>query len=390
MIDFTAVPIIDNHCHPIEPAKATLDAESLAREFYHGMGDLPRPPLKAKLWGATDELRSHFAGMGVVQTLVCRLSKLLGCPAQLETVADERNRRTAESFDSYIGLLYEDAGIVGTVLDSDLARDDPALALLPGRIMRLFQMGPTLLRLLKESDSYRELQQGYHDALDRAVRQEGFVGVKSHLAEEVGFGVQPVSQHEAEAAFPAARAGNLEAYQKLYVAAFASTLLQCQELGVPVHLHSGMTGGLWNGPIHNADPFLLLPFLRRPEFLRTRVVLLHGAYPWIQHAALVAHALPHVWVDMSWTTPWASLRLPDCYRDLLGVAPLSKIMIGSGGHGTPEIAWLAATTAKLTLAEVLGDAARQGLLTQRQAEGIGRMILHDNAARLYGMSALSA
>jgi predicted TIM-barrel fold metal-dependent hydrolase len=152
-----------------------------------------------------------------------------------------------------------------------------------------------------------------------------------------------------------------------------------------MHIHTGMTGGLWSGPLHDADPFLLVPLLRQPEYLRTIVVLLHGAHPWIQHASAVAHSLPHVWVDMSWTTPWTSLRLVEGYREVIGVMPLSKVMVGSGGHGTPEIAWLSAKTAKIALKEVLGDAVRLDLLDQARAEEIGHMILHDNAARLYGL-----
>jgi predicted TIM-barrel fold metal-dependent hydrolase len=66
--------------------------------------------------------------------------------------------------------------------------------------------------------------------------------------------------------------------------------------------------------------------------------------------------------------------------------PLSKLMIGSGGHGTPEIAWLSAKTAKIALKAVLEDNLRMGLLEQQQAEEVGRMILHDNAARLYGLT----
>jgi predicted TIM-barrel fold metal-dependent hydrolase len=66
-------------------------------------------------------------------------------------------------------------------------------------------------------------------------------------------------------------------------------------------------------------------------------------------------------------------------------APLSKIVIGSGGHGSPEIAWLAALTAKTALTEVLGDATRLGLMAPKHAEAAARMILHDNAARLYGL-----
>jgi hypothetical protein len=64
--------------------------------------------------------------------------------------------------------------------------------------------------------------------------------------------------------------------------------------------------------------------------------------------------------------------------------PLSKLIIGSGGHGIPEIAWLSAKTAKIALKEVLEDNVKRSLLGFHQAKQIGRMILHDNAARLYG------
>ncbi len=386
MLNFKNVPVIDHHSHPFELEKATLDPESLARVFFHGIGDIPKEGVKkARLWGATDDLRHHVRHMGVVQTMVCQLSKLLGCPAELEAVAAERNRRTSENFPAYAKLLYEDAGIVGSVLDTGLPKNDPLIDLIPGRIMRLFQMDPLIDKLLEQSESYRELLPEYCAKLDRAIRQDGLIGVKSHLAEQVGFGAQEVSDAEAESIFPSAKAKNSEAYKKLYVAIFTATLLQCQDLRIPMHLHSGCTGGLWNGPISNADPFLLVPLIRQPKFLPTRIVLLHAGYPWLQHAAELAHALPHVWVDMSWTTPWISLRIVECYKDVIGIAPLSKLTVGSGGHDTPEIAWLAAKTAKIALAEALGDIVRLDLMIPKQAEKIGRMILHDNAARLYGL-----
>jgi len=386
MLDFTANPVIDNHSHPFDLAKAKMDFEALARVFYHGMGDIPLAGVKrARHWGASDDLRHHLLHMGVVQTLVSQLSKIFGCQAELEAVALERNRRTSESFADYAKFLYEDGRIVGSVVDSGLPKNDPLLSLVPGKIMRLFQMDPHIDRLLRESASFPEFLQKYKENLNRAVKEEGFVGVKSHLAELVGFGVEPVAESEAEALFPGAKANHYEAYQKFYVAIFTATLLQCQELGIPLHLHSGLTGGLWKGPISNADPFLLAPFISQPPFLQTRIVFLHGGFPWIQHAAELAHALPHVWVDMGWTTPWISLRMAECYRELIGIAPLSKLMVGSGGHDTPEIAWLAAKTAKIALQEALGDAVRLGLIVQKKAEKVGRMILHDNAARLYGL-----
>ncbi len=386
MIDFTGFPVIDNHCHPCEPDKANLDSEALAREFFHGMGDIPKPEVKkARFWGVTDGLRYHFPNMGVVHTMVCQLAKVLGCSAELEAVAFERNRRTSQSFEAYAQLLYKDAGIHTTVIDSGLPKNDPLFNLTPGKILRLFQMEPVIQKLLNQSGSYQELLRSYQESLDRSIKQDGFVGVKAHLAEQVGFGVDLVSEAEAKTIFPAARGGDSNAYKKLYVAIFTVTLLQCQELGVPVHLHSGFTGGLWDGPILNADPFLLASLLRRPEFLKTKIILLHAGYPWTKQAGQLAHAFPHVWVDMSQVTPWASLSIVECYRDVIAWAPLSKLTIGSGGHGTPEIAWLSAKTAKIALGEVLGDAVRLGLMASKHAEEAGRMVLHDNAARLYGL-----
>lgn len=387
VIDFGDVSFIDHHCHPYEPGKAVLDAGSLAKEFFHGMGDLPDPAIpKARHWPTTDGLAYHLQQTGVVHTLVCQLSKLFDCPPDLEAVADERNRRTRPGFADYVKYLYEDAKIEATVLDTGLADNDPLLDLIPGRKLRLFKLEPVFEKLLGTSDSYRRLQQDYLDDLERGVREAGLCGVKAHPAEEVGFGLEPVWQDAAEAAFAGAKHGDPAARKTLYAAVFTATLLACRELNVPVHVHSGFTGGLWSGPIHDADPFLLAPFLRQHSFLQTKVVLLHAGYPWSKQAGQLAHALPHVWVDMGQITPWASLRIVECYQDVMAWAPLSKIVIGSGGHGTPEIAWLAAKTARVALAEVLGRGVRLGLIARRTAERTGKMILHDNAARLYGLA----
>ena len=382
MIDLTTFPVIDHHCHPYDPDKAILEPELLAREFFHGMGDIPNQKVP-KAWGATEELRHHFRNMGIVNTMVCQLSRVFNCPADLDAVAHERNRRASDDFAAYVRLLYEDAGIVGTVLDTGLPKNDPLLDLIPGTKLRLFQFEPPLQKLLRKAESYQELLQDFQASLEQSIKEDGFIGVKAHLAEHVGFGTMPVWEDEAMSIFPHAKAGNADAYKKLYTAVFTATLLQCQELGVPVHLHSGFTGGMWNGPIHNSEPFLLAPFLSQTEFLKTKIILLHAGYPWTKQAGQLAHAFPHVWVDMGQVTPWASLRIVECYRDVMAWAPLSKIVIGSGGHGSPEIAWLAALTAKIALTEVLGDAVRLGLMAAKPAEVAARMILHDNASRLY-------
>jgi predicted TIM-barrel fold metal-dependent hydrolase len=388
MVDFTHCSVVDNHCHVLEIEKTTIEPIWLAREFFHGLGDIPTPGVsKAKLWGASDDLNFHFPHMGVVLAAVCQLAKLFGCPAELEAVTAARNRRTAEAgLGGYAKMLYEDAGIVASVMDSGLPINDPILDLTPGRKLRLLQMDPLVKKLMATCDSYGGLLRGFQDCVDRAVRQDGFVGIKSHPGELIGLGTPPVEADEAERNYPAAKAGDGEAFRKLYMALWLATMLQCQELKIPLHIHTGHTGGLWNGPIAQTDPYLLVPVLRQPRFLQTRLILLHAGHPWIQHAGAMAHSFPHVWVDMGWTTPWNAQRIVELYRDVISMAPLSKIMIGSGGHGSPEVSWLAAKTAKIALGAVMTDAARLGLMSAKDAERTGRMILHDNAARLYGLA----
>ncbi|MFH1032170.1 MAG: amidohydrolase family protein [Chloroflexota bacterium] len=382
MIDLASLPVFDHHCHPYDPAKAVLEPWLLAREFHHGMRDIPSDKAP-NTWGMSEELRYHFKNMGVVNTMVCQLARVFKCPAELDVVTQERNRRASADFAGYARFLYEDAKIVGTVLDTGLPKNDPLLNLIPGKKFRLFQVEPLLQKLLTKAESYQELLREFQENLEQSVKKEGFIGVKVHLAEQVGFGVMPVLKDEATSIFPQAKTGNANAYKKLYTAVFTAIMLQCQELGVPVHLHGGFTGGMWNGPIYDSDPFLLAPFLRRPEFLKTKLVFLHAGYPWTKQAGQLAHTFPNVWVDMSQVSPWASLLIAECYRDVMAWAPLSKIVIGSGGHGTPEIAWLAALTAKIALTEVLTDAVRLGLMASKSAEEAARMILRDNAARLY-------
>ena len=155
MPDFTKCLVVDNHCHVLEPEKQTVEPIWLAREFFHGMADIPNPgAVKSKLWGATDDLLFHIPHMGVVLTAVCQLAKLFGCKPQLGVITTERNRRTADAgLAGYAKMLYEDAGIVASVMDSGLPINDPILDLTPGRKLRLLQMDPLVRKLLDSCGS---------------------------------------------------------------------------------------------------------------------------------------------------------------------------------------------------------------------------------------------
>ena len=163
MLDFTSCPVVDNHAHTLDPKTQTLEPIWLAREFFHGMADTPAAGVaQAKLWGASEELQLHFRHMGVVLTAVCQLATLFKCEPTLEAVTAERNRRTATlGLGGYAKQLFEDAGIVASVMDSGLPLNDPIFDLTPGRKLRLFQMDPLVQKLLKSCDSYTELLRSF-------------------------------------------------------------------------------------------------------------------------------------------------------------------------------------------------------------------------------------
>ena len=59
-------------------------------------------------------------------------------------------------------------------------------------------------------------------------------------------------------------------------------------------------------------------------------------------------------------------------------------MLGTGQHWYAEMVWLAAFIAKKALARVMKQFAEDGLLSERQAKASARMVLSENALKLYG------
>ena len=145
---------------------------------------------------------------------------------------------------------------------------------------------------------------------------------------------------------------------------------------LPLHLHTGF--GDRDLDLRLADPLHLRPLLERG--LEARLVLLHASYPYTRHAAYLASVYPNVYVDLSLVSPLlAGPALTRALEDLLGQAPVTRLLYGSDAWGIPDWLWLAARATRRALAEALAwlPAAEQTWTAQR--------ILHDNAAELYSL-----
>jgi len=147
---------------------------------------------------------------------------------------------------------------------------------------------------------------------------------------------------------------------------------------LPVQVHCGFgDSDLW---LPRSDPGWLKPLVER--FRDTTFVLLH-CYPFVREAGWLAHAYGNVCFDLSLTIPHVA-RPAEALREALELAPVSKLLYASDAARTPELYLLASLWWRDALAAVLPE-----LLAPEDVEPAARMILRENALRVYRLPAAS-
>jgi hypothetical protein len=161
-------------------------------------------------------------------------------------------------------------------------------------------------------------------------------------------------------------------------------------LGMAVHIHciSG-AGGFYRQS--GSNPLLLEAVFNDPALRKTNFVVVHGGYPFTKEMGSLM-SKPNVYADFSAQTFFAYPReLSDILRNWLESYP-DKILFGTDAFSFGpevdwgEVAWLSNTTARQALALALTGMINDGEISRERALELARMVLHDNAAKLYGFS----
>ena len=171
---------------------------------------------------------------------------------------------------------------------------------------------------------------------------------------------------------------------------FRATAQEAGALGLAVHIHTG-TGSEPYFHIGGSDPLLLEPFLNDEALRGTRFVLLHGGWPFARQAGVMLQK-PNVYLDFSAQTFLRSTRaLSQVLEEWLAWYP-EKVLFGSDAYSedTPlanweEKVWLATRTAREALSLALTRMIEDGQVTRARAEELARLVLRENALRLYGL-----
>jgi predicted TIM-barrel fold metal-dependent hydrolase len=137
---------------------------------------------------------------------------------------------------------------------------------------------------------------------------------------------------------------------------------------------------------------MLLESVFNDETLReTRFVMLHGGWPFEREAGVML-IKPNVYADFSSQTFLRSTRaLSTVLEEWLEWYP-EKVLFGTDAYpdDTPlanweEKLWLTTRTSREALALALTRMMEAGQITRSRAEELARMVMRENALRLYGL-----
>jgi predicted TIM-barrel fold metal-dependent hydrolase len=178
-------------------------------------------------------------------------------------------------------------------------------------------------------------------------------------------------------------------YKTLQDYIFRHIAAECGRLGMAVHIHT-MAGAGSYFDISGANPLLLESVLNDPGLRKTRFVMLHGGWPFTREIAPLLEK-PNAYLDYS----NQSLLLPPAtlaatLREWLEFVP-EKVMFATDAYpysdemGWEESGWVAAHRGRQALTIALEAMMRDGEISRDQALALARLVLRENARKLYGL-----
>jgi len=177
-------------------------------------------------------------------------------------------------------------------------------------------------------------------------------------------------------------------YKALQDFLFYYVAREAGQLGMAIHIHciSG-AGGFYRQS--GSNPLLLETAFNDPSLRKTNFVVVHGGYPFTKEMGQLL-SKPNVYADFSAQTFFLYPReLSETLRSWLEFYP-DKVLFGTDAFAFGpavdwgELAWLSNTTARQALALALTGMMNDGEFTRERASELARMVLRENAIKLYG------
>ncbi len=230
-----------------------------------------------------------------------------------------------------------------------------------------------------------------------AQKRAGAPAIKFEAAylRPLNFGPQTDSEDETEARniySKYVRGGSPSRAESLRVQNFLFRRIarEAGRIGLAVHIHTGQGCGNYFD-LAGARPTELESILDDPSLRSTTFVLLHGGAGPYTHEVAVLLSKPNVYADFSEQDALIPPRaLSAVLREWLEWYP-EKVLYGTDlAPGAPEQDWdvigySTNLTARRALAIALTGMLNDGEITRARASELARMVLRENAMKLYGL-----
>jgi predicted TIM-barrel fold metal-dependent hydrolase len=372
--DFSALSVVDNHLHPY-----VIRHEGSRYAPLNSFLGMP---------GEDEAALAHRDAMLYQRWATRQLAAFLGVEPFPEVVAEARAAQGDER--AWAERLFRDQNIEALVVDTGYPQPPVDMtgyaAMTPAQILTIYRIEPAIKVLLDEGVGWDEFVRRFDEGIERAIRDDGYLGLKSIIAYRTGLEIDIA--HESDEAGRAglkqalANANDVFASKALRDHLLLRALRHAVALRVPFQIHTGI--GDRDIVLERCNPALLNPVLKREPYRDARVILIH-TYPYVAEASWMAAALPNVWMDLSEGVPFALTAADRIFATALELAPINRILYGSDAFAGPEQIWLGARIAKAALARVFTDLLHKDLVTEEDARDAARAILAGNARVLYGV-----
>ena len=372
-----AVALVDHHVHPALATDLSLgELEELITE-----SDRPAPP------GVT----RFDSQLGLAIRRWC--APVLGLPASAPAQAYTDRRRELGAAEVTRRLLRA-AGAAHLLIDTGYPRGGmlglAAMAEAAGaRVAEVVRLESVAEQAIVAGDgSAAGFAERFRAALWELTRSA--CGVKSIAAYRFGLDLDPRPPAAAEVATSAgrwrrqiesARSGGIVRVTDPVLLRFL--LWAGVDRGLPVQIHTGF--GDPDVDLRRADPLLLRGFCELTQERAIPLMLLH-CYPYHRQAGYLAHAYPHVYLDVGLAINHVGARAAAVVAESLELAPFGKILFSSDAWGPPELHYLGALLWRRATAQVLGQWVESGDWPLADAIRVAEMIGAQNARRVYRLA----
>jgi hypothetical protein len=373
-LDLDAIPIVDNHCHSLLRRQPPDDD---AFRIHLTESYLP------------EIARDHVPTSLFYRWTIRELAVLLDCEPTPDAVHAARRERGVEWLTREI---VRRANFKTWLIDTGYGADttfslDEMRELAPCRIEEVLRLEPMIEGLILDATGFDGFLDAYRAGIT-GLRDRGIVGMKSVLAYRTGLQIQDVARDDAARAFAtvheeAKRDGRLRIESKplldhLIVIAVEESARQ----GVPIQFHTGL--GDPDLDLTLVDP-AALRLLFSDRFRAAPMVLLHTGYPYVRSLAYLAAMFPNVYADMGEAILFAAGEATEIYRELLGLAPASKLLFSTDASLVPELYWVGARIGRRALGRVLDEHIADGALDERTALDWAERMLWRNSEAVYSL-----